>query len=135
MVKLHDDREFPAMLVGHDAFSDIAVIKVDCTGLIPAEFGESAGLRVGDDVVAIGNPLGEELRGTMTNGIVSAINRDINMDGSYMTLIQTNAAINGGNSGGALIDMRGRVVGITNMKMVSYYSSIEGIGLPSPPVR
>ncbi|MGE4353189.1 MAG: S1C family serine protease [Oscillospiraceae bacterium] len=132
VVTLSDDREYPAMLVGYDALSDIAVIKIDCTGLTPAEFGSSSELRVGDDVVAIGNPLGEELRGTMTNGIISAINRDINMDGNEMTLIQTNAAINGGNSGGALVDMSGRVIGITNMKIISYYTSIEGIGFAIP---
>lgn len=131
-VTLYDDREYPAMLVGYDPFSDIAVIKIDCTGLTPAQFGDSSDLEVGDDVVAIGNPLGEELRGTMTNGIVSAINRKVYTDGNYMTLIQTNAAINGGNSGGALIDMSGRVIGVTNMKIISYDSSIEGLGFAIP---
>lgn len=132
VVTLSNDEHFTAKLVGYDSISDIAVLKIPTTGLVPAEFADSSTLAVGDDVVAIGNPLGEELRGTMTNGIVSAINRDIYLDGNYMTLIQTNAAINGGNSGGALIDMSGRVIGITNMKMVSYYTSIEGIGFAIP---
>ena len=131
-IVLHDDREFSAMLVGYDSLSDIAVVKIDCTGLAAAPFGDSSDLRVGDEVAAIGNPLGEEFRGTMTNGIVSAINREVYYDGNYMTLIQTNAAINEGNSGGALIDMSGRVIGITNMKMISYGSSIEGIGFAIP---
>ena len=131
-VTLYDDRDYPAMLVGYDSLSDIAVIKIDCTGLTPAEFVSSEGLRVGDDVVAIGNPMGEELRGTMTSGIISAINRQVYTDGNTMTLIQTNAQINEGNSGGALIDMSGRVIGITNMKMVSYVSSIEGLGFAIP---
>ena len=131
-VTLYDDRDYPATLVGYDSFSDIAVIKIDCTGLTPAAFTSSEGLRVGDDVVAIGNPMGEELRGTMTNGIISAINREVSIDGNAMTLIQTNAQINEGNSGGALIDMSGRVIGITNMKMISYGSSVEGLGFAIP---
>jgi len=131
-VTLHNDEEYPAKLVGYDSFSDIAIIKIDCAGLVPAQFGDSSALRVGDDVVAIGNPLGIELRGTMTDGIVSAINREVNMDGHMMTLIQTNAQINGGNSGGALIDMQGRVIGITNMKMMSLGTSVEGLGFAIP---
>jgi serine protease Do len=99
---------------------------------MPAEFGDSDALRVGDRVAAIGNPLGEELRGTMTDGIVSAINRGIEYDGHTLTLIQTNAALNEGNSGGSLINMYGQVVGITNMKMSSSFSSIEGLGFAIP---
>ena len=131
-VTLWNDEEYNARLVGYDSFSDIAVIKIDCDGLTPAEFGDSDALRVGDSVVAIGNPLGIELRGTMTNGIVSAINREVNMDGHLMTLIQTNAQINGGNSGGALIDMQGRVMGITNMKMMAFGFTYEGLGFAIP---
>ncbi|MGI6029063.1 MAG: S1C family serine protease [Candidatus Heteroscillospira sp.] len=131
-VTLQDDSEYPARLVGCDSTSDLAVIKIDAEGLTPADFGSSDKLRVGDDVVAIGNPMGEELRGTMTDGIVSAINREVYMDGNTMTLIQTNAQINEGNSGGALIDMSGRVIGITNMKMMSYTSSVEGLGFAIP---
>lgn len=131
-VLLADDREYSAFLVGYDSDSDIAVLKINETGLTCAEFGDSTGLRVGEDVVAIGNPLGEEFRGTMTNGIISAIDRNVDYEGHSMALIQTNAAINEGNSGGPLINMSGQVVGITNMKMISYYSNIEGIGFAIP---
>ena len=104
-VTLSDGTEHEAKLVGADTISDLAVLKIEVTGLSPAQFGDSSGLQVGDSVVTIGNPLGEDLRGTMTNGIISAINRDITYDGHLMTLIQTNAAINEGNSGGPLINM------------------------------
>ena len=96
----------------------------------PAEFGDSSSLQVGDDVVSIGNPLGEQLRWTMTNGIISAINRDMVYNGHSMTLLQTNAAINEGNSGGPLINMYGQVIGITNMKALS--TGVEGIGFAIP---
>lgn len=131
-VTLSDDRKFEAELVGADSQSDIAVLKIDSEGLPFAEFGDSTALVEGEDVVAIGNPLGMEFRGTITNGIISAINRDVDYNGYNMTLLQTNAAINEGNSGGPLINMYGQVIGITNMKMVSYYSSIEGIGFAIP---
>ncbi len=131
-ISLSDGTEVEAILVGHDAMTDLAVLKAEGAEFIPAEFGDSELLEVGDNVVAIGNPLSAELSGTMTDGIVSAINRDIYIDGNNMTLIQTNAAINNGNSGGALIDEGGRVVGITNMKMTSFYNSIEGIGFAIP---
>ena len=119
-VVLQDERVFQALLVGQDAQSDLAVLKIDCAGLTPAQFGDSTLLEVGDAVAAIGNPLGEELRGTMTDGIISAINRDVNVDGYTMVLLQTTAALNSGNSGGALINDRGQVVGITNLKMRDY---------------
>lgn len=131
-ITLQDGREFPAKLVGADSQSDIAVIKIEANDLSYAEFGDSDAIEVGDTVVAIGNPLGEELRGTMTNGIISAINRNITYNGHTMTLLQTNAAINEGNSGGPLINLYGQVIGITNMKMISYYSNIEGIGFAIP---
>jgi len=131
-VKLSDDREFDASLVGADGISDIAVLKIDAEGLVPAEFGQSSTLRVGDEVAAIGNPLGEEFRFTLTNGIISAIDRDISYKGRSMVLLQTNTALNSGNSGGALFNMSGQVIGITNMKMMSSYSSIEGIGFAIP---
>lgn len=133
-VTLYDDTEYPALLVGFDSLSDIAVLKIDASGLTPASIGDSAALHVGDRVVAIGNPLGEELRGTMTDGIISAINRDISYHNHTMTLLQTNAAINEGNSGGPLINLYGQVVGITNMKMMSssFSSTIEGIGFAIP---
>lgn len=133
-VTLWDDSQYDAKLVGADAVSDIAVLKIEATGLTPAEFGSSDTLKVGDRVIAIGNPLGEEFRGTMTDGIISAINRDITYNGNTMTLLQTNAAINEGNSGGPLINMKGQVVGITNMKMMSSSldSTVEGIGFAIP---
>ena len=136
-VTLYDDRELEAQLVGADTISDLAVLKVEATDLIPAEFGESASLRVGDPVAAIGNPLGDTFRCTLTDGIISAISRDISYKGRTMALLQTNTALNEGNSGGALFNMQGQVVGITNMKMMSSYSSIEGIGfaIPSATVR
>ncbi len=131
-VVLQDERVFQALLVGQDAQSDLAVLKIDCAGLTPAQFGDSTLLEVGDAVAAIGNPLGEELRGTMTDGIVSAINRDVNVDGYTMVLLQTTAALNSGNSGGALINDRGQVVGITNLKMRAYDNTVEGLGFAIP---
>ena len=137
VVTLWDDRELEAELIGADTISDLAVLKVEAKDLIPAEFGESATLKVGDRVAAIGNPLGDTFRSTLTDGIISAISRDISYKGRTMTLLQTNTALNEGNSGGALFNMQGQVVGITNMKMMSSYSSIEGIGfaIPSATVR
>ena len=122
-----------AKLVGFDEEKDLAVIKVEMTGLPAAEFGDSDALTVGDAVYAIGNPLGVELRGTLTDGIVSAINRDVFFGGVTMTLIQTNAALNNGNSGGPLINVYGQVVGINTMKMgSSITSSVEGLGFAIP---
>ena len=131
-VVLADDSVHQALLVGGDQTNDLAVLKIDAAGLTPAQFGDSDLLRVGDPALAIGNPLGEELRGTMTDGIISAISRDVNVDGNTMTLIQTTAALNSGNSGGALLNDRGQVVGITNMKMTSYSGSVEGLGFAIP---
>jgi len=131
-VVLHDDREFEAKLVGFDSISDLAVLKIEAKALPAAEFGDSARLQVGDRVAAIGNPLGETFRMTLTDGIVSAIERGIDYNGHSMSLIQTNTALNEGNSGGALFNMYGQVIGITNMKMMSTYSSIEGIGFAIP---
>lgn len=129
-VTLFDDREFEATLVGADTISDIAVLKIEAAGLPVAEFGESGSIMVGDRVAAIGNPLGETFRSTLTDGIISAIARGISYKGRSMTLLQTNTALNEGNSGGALFNMYGQVIGITNMKMIS--SSIEGIGFAIP---
>ena len=133
-VMLTDGRELEARLVGADSISDLAVLRVDATDLNPAEFGDSAVLRVGDSVAAIGDPLGVGLRGTLTNGIVSAINRDVNVGGRTMTLIQTNAAINSGNSGGPLINCYGQVIGIITLKIGDNASSagVEGIGFAIP---
>ncbi len=134
-VLLENDVTYTAELVGGDETSDLAVLKVPASDLIPAEFGDSDALRVGDAVVAIGDPLGAELRGTMTDGIVSAINRDLNLSGRKMTLIQTNAALNTGNSGGPLINCYGQVIGINTMKMSNYSlasSTVEGLGFAIP---
>lgn len=134
-VLLDGDATYQAALVGGDETSDLAVLKVEATDLTPAEFGDSDVLRVGDTVVAIGDPLGAELRGTMTDGIVSAINRDLSLNGRQMTLIQTNAALNSGNSGGPLINCYGQVIGINTMKMSSYSSTsatVEGLGFAIP---
>ena len=131
-VMLSDEQTYDAQLIGTDTVSDLAVLKIDATGLTAAEFGNSDELEVGDSVVAIGDPLGSELRGTMTDGIISAINRDLQVDGRTMTLLQTNAALNEGNSGGPLINMKGQVIGINTMKMSSYSVSIEGLGFAIP---
>lgn len=132
-VLTNDNREFEAALVGSDEMSDLAVLKIDARGLQAAEFGDSSKLRVGDSVVAIGDPLGVQLRGTMTNGIISAINRDLTVGDRTMTLIQTNAALNNGNSGGPLINVYGQVVGINTMKMgSSSTTSVEGLGFAIP---
>jgi len=133
-VRLTDDREFPACLVGADILSDLAVLYVEAEGLIPAEFGNSDQLRVGDAVAAIGDPLGTEFRGTMTDGIVSAINRDVTMEGRTMTLIQTNAALNSGNSGGPLLNCYGQVIGINTMKIGAFVDNagVEGLGFAIP---
>ncbi|MCR5825923.1 MAG: trypsin-like peptidase domain-containing protein [Oscillospiraceae bacterium] len=133
-VVLNDGRLFrDVRLVGYDTVNDLAVLKIEATGLSVAEFGDSDALSVGDTVYAIGNPLGIELRGTLTDGIVSAINRDVEVDGVTMTLIQTNAALNNGNSGGPLINVSGQVVGINTMKMGSQSSvSVEGLGFAIP---
>lgn len=122
-----------AQLVGFDTEQDLAVLKINARGLPTAEFGDSDALTVGDTVYAIGNPLGVELRGTLTDGIVSAINRDVTVDGVKMTLIQTNAALNNGNSGGPLINIYGQVVGVNTMKMGSSSAvSVEGLGFAIP---
>lgn len=131
-VSFPDGTSYPALLVGADTASDIAVLKIEASGLTPAAFGDSDRLIVGQHVAAIGNPLGEEYRATMTDGIISGVNRDVRYSGRTLTLIQTNTAINEGNSGGALVNMYGQVIGVTNMKIMSNYSSIEGIGFAIP---
>ncbi len=130
----HDGTKYPAQLVGSDATNDVAVLKVEAEGLDPVAIGSSTDLAVGDQVVAIGNPLGE-LTSTMTAGYVSAKNRDVTTDGRTINMIQTDAAINSGNSGGPLFNMLGQVVGITTAKYSGSSSSgatIEGIGFAIP---
>ena len=133
-VRLTDDRLFMARLIGSDSVSDLAVLRVEAEDLTPAQFGDSDILRVGDSVVAIGDPLGVEFRGTMTDGIVSAINRDVTTNGRTLTLIQTNAALNSGNSGGPLINCYGQVIGINTMKIGTFTDTagVEGLGFAIP---
>ena len=134
-VVLSDDREFSATYVGGDELSDLALIKIDVTGLTPAEFGNSDELIVGELAVAIGTPGGLDLAGTTTDGIISAISRDVKIyDDSgvmvkRMTLIQTSAEVSPGNSGGPLINDRGQVVGIVSMKLTGLF---DGIGFAIP---
>jgi serine protease Do len=133
-VLLHDGRTVQALLIGTDTLSDLAVLQISVSGLTPATLGDSSALRVGDTVVAIGDPLGIELRGTMTNGIISAINRDVDVGGRSMSLIQTNAALNTGNSGGPLINCYGQVIGINTLKIGDTVSiaGVEGLGFAIP---
>lgn len=134
-VLLNDDRILEATIVGTDPTSDLAVLSIEATDLTPAEFGDSDALQVGDAAVAIGDPLGLELRGTMTNGIISAIQRNLTTHGRTMTLIQTNAALNSGNSGGPLINCYGQVVGINTMKVGDYMAEGLGFAIPSTTVK
>ena len=133
-ILLTDGRTLKAQCVGADSFSDLAVLYVNAKDLTPAEFGDSGEARVGDAVVAIGDPLGVSLRGTMTDGIISAINRNVVTNGRTMTLIQTNAALNSGNSGGPLINCHGQVIGINTMKIGTFSDTagVEGLGFAIP---
>ena len=133
-VRLTDGEEYAAMLIGTDEVSDLAVLYIECESLTPATFGNSDSLRVGDAVAAIGDPLGVQFHGTMTDGIVSAINRNVSVSGRTMTLIQTNAALNSGNSGGPLINCYGQVIGINTMKISAFAaeSGVEGLGFAIP---
>ena len=128
-VYLSDDTEYDATLVGSDQKTDLAVIKIEAANLTPVTMGDSDALVVGEDVVAIGNPLGE-LRGTATSGMVSALSRTITIENQEMTLLQTDAAINPGNSGGGLFNARGQLIGIINAKVAS--SATEGLGFAIP---
>ncbi len=131
-VTTDDEQTYDALLVGEDPNTDLAVLKIDATGLTPAEFGRSDELLVGDDCYAIGNPLGITYRGTFTNGIISALNRNVSLNGYTMTLIQTTAALNSGNSGGPLINSYGQVIGVNNMKIMSSSTTVEGLGFAIP---
>ncbi len=133
-VMLTDGRVFDAGQVGLDGVSDLAVLYIEAKDLTAAEFGNSDTLRVGDQVVAIGDPLGIQLRGTMTDGMISAINRDLKIGGKTMTLLQTTAALNSGNSGGPLVNSYGQVIGINTMKIGDYASTsgVEGLGFAIP---
>ena len=131
-VTTYDNSTYTAQLVGEDPNSDLAVIKIEAENLTPAQFGNSEELTVGDECFAIGNPLGIRYRGTFTNGIISALNRSVSVNDYSMTLIQTTAAVNSGNSGGPLINSRGQVVGVVNMKIMSSSTTVEGLGFAIP---
>ena len=128
-----NDKDYTATLVGEDTTSDIAVIKIDANGLTPATVGDSDSLKVGQNVMAVGNPLGE-LGGTVTGGMISALNRSVTIQGSSsvntMSLIQMDASVSPGNSGGGLFNMNGELVGIVNAKSSS--SDAEGLGFAIP---
>ena len=128
-----DDKDYTATLVGEDTTSDVAVIKIDATGLTPATVGDSDNLKVGQSVMAVGNPLGE-LGGTVTGGMISALNRSVTIQGSSsvntMSLIQMDASVSPGNSGGGLFNMNGELIGIVNAKSSS--SDAEGLGFAIP---
>ena len=123
------DQSYDATVVGADSTSDIAVLKIDATGLTPAVIGDSDKLAVGETTVAVGNPLGT-LSNTVTQGIVSALNRQVTVEDNNMTLIQTDTSISPGNSGGGLFNANGELIGVVNAK--SSYSEAEGIGFAIP---
>ena len=133
-VSTYDGKSYPAEVVGYDSDNDVAVLKIEASGLTPAVLGSSGESRVGDQVCAIGNPLGE-LTFSLTSGVISALDRSITIGGKEMNLIQTDCAINSGNSGGALFNMYGEVIGITNAKLSNSSmgeASIDNIGFAIP---
>lgn len=135
-VQLSDDTEYTASIVGLDTSTDVAVLKIDATGLSAATLGDSDALAVGELAVAVGNPLGT-LSGTVTNGIISAVNRSVEVESNEMSLIQTDAAISPGNSGGGLFNGQGELIGIVNAKSGSTTdtgeaTNAEGLGFAIP---
>lgn len=128
-VTLRNGETYPATVIGLDDQSDVALLKIEATRLTPASIGKSGNLVVGQTVVAIGNPLGQ-LGGTVTNGIISALDRSITLEGKTMRLMQTNAAINPGNSGGGLFDAQGNLIGLVVAKSAG--EDIEGLGFAIP---
>ncbi len=128
-VRLTNGTEYDATVIGYDTDEDIAIIKVEAENLTAAQCGDSSKLSVGEELIIVGNPLGE-LGGTVTNGIVSATERELEVNGVKMNLIQTNAAVNPGNSGGGMFNMKGQLVGIVNAK--SSGTAIEGLGFAIP---
>jgi len=129
-VFLPDGRQAKAKFIGGDRKNDLAVIKIELDNLPVAELGDSSALEVGGLAVAIGNPLGMEFAGSVTSGIISAVNRKVQVDGRTLNLIQTDAAINPGNSGGALVNSQGQVIGINTVKISS--TGLEGLGFAIP---
>ena len=130
IVSLPDGRTVKGKVLGADAVTDLAVVKIEADNLPVAKFGDSDTLQVGEPAIAIGNPLGLEFRGSVTAGVISALNRSIELGERKFSLIQTDAAINPGNSGGALVNADGEVVGINSAKIV--VSGVEGIGFAIP---
>ncbi len=126
----NSEEEVDAKIIGGDKTTDLAVIKIEKTGLTAAKIGKSSDLKVGELAVAIGNPLGQEFAGSVTVGYVSALNRKITTDGRTYKLIQTDAAINPGNSGGALVNSKGEVIGINTVKIGA--TEVEGLGFAIP---
>ena len=125
----NDETEYEAKIIGKDEQTDLAVIKIDKTGLSKAEFADSDSIKVGEFAMALGNPLGMDF--SVTAGIISAVNREVSAsDGTTYLAIQTDAAINSGNSGGALVNSNGEVIGINNLKLSG--TGIEGIGFAIP---
>lgn len=129
-VILNTGKECETKTIGYDARSDLAVIKINEPNLTYATFGDSSQTVVGERAVAIGNPLGTELMGTVTQGIISAVNRSVTVDNMTLTVIQTDAAINSGNSGGPLVNAYGEVIGINSVKITA--TGVEGIGFAIP---
>jgi len=130
VVSLSDGRTVPGRVQGIDPATDLAVVKIDLTGLQPARFGDSDSLQVGEPAIAVGNPLGLELKGSVTAGVISALNRTLDIGERRFRLIQTDAAINPGNSGGALANADGEVIGINSIKIA--VGGVEGIGFAIP---
>ena len=130
IVSLADGQSTEGTVVGSDARTDLAVVKINVSNLTVAEFGDSDSLQTGEPVIAIGNPLGLEFQGTVTAGVISALNRTIGAEGQSMKLIQTDAAINPGNSGGALVNADGQVIGINSAKISK--EGVEGLGFAIP---
>lgn len=129
-VILNTNETYTAKVIGTDARTDLAVIKIEASELPYAVMGTSSDLRVGETAIAIGNPLGQEFAGTTTQGIISGLNRSVTIDNTQLNLIQTDAAINPGNSGGALVNAYGHLIGINTAKISS--SSLEGLGFAIP---
>lgn len=130
VVSLADGRSAQGKVLGTDAATDLAVVKIEMDNLPVAEFGDSSTVEVGEPAIAIGNPLGMEFRGTVTVGIISALNRSVEIGEKKFTLFQTDAAINPGNSGGALVNADGEIIGINSAKIA--VSNVEGIGFAIP---
>ena len=130
VVSLSDGTSVPGKILGTDPATDLAVVKIDAQNLPVAEFGDSSDIQVGEPAIAIGNPLGLEFRGSVTVGVISALNRSVQVGERNFNLIQTDAAINPGNSGGALVNADGKVIGINSAKIA--VSNVEGIGFAIP---